>query len=109
MFMKLIFLFFLSGCICAQAQKESYTIQSPRDFSRLPTTFRFLYADFREGDVTFVSGKKSVPSKFNYDLLKKRLLFINDKNDTLAFAEIESIRSLQLGGDLYKYDIKRGL
>jgi len=63
----------------------------------------YLYPSFKEGMVEFKNGQRFI-QPMNYNKLAATVEFINDKNDTLAFADEASVGHVNIGGDVFIFN-----
>lgn len=82
--------------------------EGERPESSIPFNFRFLNGYFAKGHLEFFNGKRTGISAFNYDLLEKQILFIGEKNDTLAIADDSNVKYLIIENHRFYHDPNRG-
>ena len=63
----------------------------------------YLYPSFKEGMVEFKNGQRFI-RPMNYNRIASTVEFINDKNDTLAFADEASVGHINIGGDIFIFN-----
>lgn len=63
----------------------------------------YLYSSFKEGMVEFKNGQRFI-RPMNYNRIAATVEFINDKNDTLAFADEASVGHINIGGDVFIFN-----
>ena len=73
----------------------------------LPGSFRNLYPEYRKGYLFFWTGKRSPISKFNYDMLLRTMVYINEKNDTLPIND-EAVKYAYIGSEKFFHNNKKG-
>jgi hypothetical protein len=66
----------------------------------LPVEVRYYYPEFRTGLVQFRNGNLG-GGKMNYSPLLDEMEFISDSGDTLALADVESIKYIHFGTDTF--------
>jgi hypothetical protein len=62
----------------------------------------YAYPSFLKGFVN-LKGNRSEPSLLNYNRLNDEMLFIGNKNDTLALSAPETVDNIVIGNDVYFY------
>ena len=101
------FILFCNTILCSQP--STFVVKAGTNASMaLPKTFRYLYPEYQDGYLLLWSGKKSPVSKFNYDMLNRSLIFINEKNDTLTITNDEAVRFAHIGNEDFLHDNKMG-
>lgn len=63
----------------------------------------YLYPAFKEGIVEYKNGQL-FKRALNYNRILGTIQFIDEKSDTLAIANEESVRSVSIGGDVFIYN-----
>jgi hypothetical protein len=63
----------------------------------------FKYPSFEQGIVEYKNGQR-FKSTMNYNKVLGTIQFIDEKGDTLAMTDEESIRSISIGTDVFIYD-----
>lgn len=63
----------------------------------------YMYPSFEEGIVEYKNGKK-FKSTMNYNKALGTVQFIDEKGDTLSMNSEESIKTITIGNDIYRYD-----
>lgn len=66
----------------------------------------YYYPEFKEGKVMLVNGV-STTAKLNYNLLSGEIEFIDNEKDTLAIANMQTIKSIIIDTDSFYYDNDR--
>ncbi len=93
----------------SQIRPDSRIVRSGEDpLEALPFSYRFLNKDYKEGYLAFQLGVKSNVYKFNYDLLTRKVTFLNEKKDTMVVKEDVTIKYLYLGKDAYYHNAQQG-
>lgn len=69
---------------------------------------RYLYPDFREGQILYGTGKLSGGHLFNYDILKGDIAMIGEKNDTLLVISEKAFHYVSIGKDVFYHDSNKG-
>lgn len=91
------------------SQDKVYVVkEGERPESSMPFNFRFLHGYFAKGHLEFFNGKRTGISAFNYDLLEKQIVFIGEKNDTLAIANDSGVKYLILENHRFYHDPNQG-
>lgn len=103
---SLILLGFMFMCISgAFAQRPERIKVKPTD-GKLSAAIRseaYYYPEFKEGEISFRSGK-TIPGSLNYNMLTGEIEFINSKKDTLALANMFDVTQVSFGKDSFYYD-----
>lgn len=63
----------------------------------------YLYPSFKDGMVEFKNGKRFM-MPMNYNRIAATVEFINEKNDTLAFADETAVGHINIGGDIFVFN-----
>src|SRR5687767_513412 len=101
--MKSLLLAFIC-CLCMQsfAQKRvTYNSLSTAEES-IPLGFRYRFENFLVGQVHYKDGNGGV-GRLNYNLLVQEIHFINDKGDTMALDNLETVRLITIGNDSFYF------
>ena len=100
----LLYCFFIltSLSLAAQARK-TYTVKPGEKVSKvLPKEAVYLYPGFKDGTVNFKNNNLG-SGKLNYNQLIDEMEFINEKGDTLALNNGETIASIYIDRDTFYF------
>ncbi len=107
--MKQFFLLFFSlGCSQLFSQSaRSYTINPDETFvQKIPLSEIYEYTDFKTGYVIMKNNTGSTV-KLNYNRLYQEIVFIAPSGDTLALAEPELVKVVQVNNDEFYFATDR--
>lgn len=108
-FLPLILLLFSCTAVFSQTRPETIIVGLGEDpYEVLPPAYRYLNKDYKDGYLAFQMGVKSGVFKFNFDFLSNKLVFINEKKDTMVVQEDVTVKYLHLGKDIYYHDVQQG-
>lgn len=94
-------LFFLFLEYSSQAQSQTYKVQPGEVIMyALPVGVSYLYPAFKSGQVQFKNGNLG-SAMMNYSPLLEEMDFINQKMDTMALDDIESIKFIVIEKDTF--------
>jgi hypothetical protein len=92
-------------CICmqsfAQKSRVTYNALNPAEES-IPMGFRYRFEHFLPGQVHYKDGNGGM-GRLNYNLLLQEIHFINDKGDTMALDNLETVRLITMGSDSFYF------
>ena len=92
----------------AQNQMKVIRTKNGSDFSKsIPVRDRYLYDEFHTGRIHFTNGKVTM-ARLNYSLLYSEIQFIDTRKDTLLLTENKFIKKIEIGSDLFYFDVKHG-
>lgn len=74
----------------------------------IPWNEKYLYSEFRDGYVYYVSHKKSNATKLNFNRYRSLISMIDEKGDTVFVANFENISYILIDNDLYYHDPQKG-
>lgn len=99
--------YFIFSLICmllggkAMAQSQTYKVQPGEVImNALPVGVSYLYPAFRPGQVQFKNGNMGA-AMMNYSPLLEEMDFINEKMDTVALNDIESMKYIVIEKDTF--------
>lgn len=95
------------GALWAQASAVIRIKGRPGSEKLLPMYERYRYDSFRPGRVLYVNNTTAT-APVNYNTLLSEMQFIDNRNDTLAFATEPLVKLIAVGNDLFQYDRKVG-
>lgn len=95
----IILLFLCDKELYAQGQLIKINLGKDKD---LLQKYTYAYPSFLKGFVN-LKGSRSEPSLLNYNRLNDEMLFIGNKNDTLALSAPETVNNIVIGNDVYIY------
>jgi hypothetical protein len=83
------------------AQEQTIKINMNTDKALLQRSM-YAYAEFTKG-VVHLKGNTTEEARLNYSRLNDEMLFIGNKNDTLALSNPETVENVIIGTDVYFY------
>jgi hypothetical protein len=104
MIKKIVFAYILFLSLHGQAQvKETVTIKAGEDLSTVLSTHGlYKFPDFIYGTVMFRDGTDT-KAKMNFNVFLNDMVFIDNKNDTMAIGNPELIDSIKLDSNIFYY------
>lgn len=73
----------------------------------IPIEYKYLYKQFNQGTVYYRNGQTPT-ARLNYNLLLREMQFIHFTGDTLTLDQEAMIRRVNLNGEEFIYDFKKG-
>ncbi|RAK02814.1 hypothetical protein LX87_00934 [Larkinella arboricola] len=98
---------FHSAVLWAQTAPTIRVKGGPNWQRSVPFEERYRYPQFRTGTITYRNGLAAT-GRFNYNILIGEMQFIDAKGDTLALANENTIRAVQVAQTTFVYDQKYG-
>ena len=74
----------------------------------IPTSEKYSYKEFIDGNLIYGSGNQSQVVKMNYHLLYREMQFIDEKGDTLFITNTDSIAFVRFDKTLYMHSYQSG-
>ena len=91
------------------AQQGSFIVEFGEIPARvLPTSYRYLNSEFREGFLSLPMGRTLKFPMLNYDLYYQHLTFINEKKDTLVIKADLAVKYAHIGNEQFYHDVEKG-
>ena len=87
-------------------RSESLVIKAGDDLTKA-YNYIYRYPQFEYGKVYFVNGDVSA-GKLNYNILIKTMQFVDQKGDTLALANENTLNFISIGADTFFYNSNKG-
>ena len=100
---KLILAFTLCLSLASIAQHSRVTYNALTNAEEaLPADFRYRFEKFLTGQVYYKDGNGGT-GRLNYNLLVQEIHFINEKGDTMALDNLETVRLVTMGKDSFYF------
>lgn len=99
------------GCLTANLQAQnpnSIRVKADTDLKyAIPVAERYRYPQFKEGTVSFFNNAPAT-AKLNYNFQLGEIQFLAPTRDTLSLANEQTIKEIQIGDNLFYYDVTHG-
>ncbi len=73
----------------------------------IPVVERYRYPQFKEGTVSFYNNAPAT-AKLNYNFQLGEIQFLSPTRDTLSLANEQTIKQIQIGDNIFYYDVTHG-
>jgi hypothetical protein len=105
----IILVIFGSFSLTLKAQdSKSIRVKADTDLKyAIPVADRYRYPQFKEGTVSFYNNAPAT-AKLNYNFQLGEVQFLSPTRDTLSLANEQSIKQIQIGNDVFYYDVTHG-
>ena len=100
----LTFLLLISGFLMAQSTTEVINIPS-KDLDNFLAQSNYKFPTFTRAHVQLKNGEQAT-GRFNYNYFLDNLVYINEKNDTVALANTDDVDYVSFPVDSFFYDKK---
>lgn len=99
------FLILLLVVSAANAQKTKiFTVKPGEKASEaIPDSVQYAYPSFVTATISFRDDRSGGTAKLNYNCLFEEMMFLNNKGDTLALANAETIRQIVINTDTFYF------
>ena len=89
----------------SNAQKHEQFIINPgeRPVEAIPDSAQYAYPSFVRGSITFRDERPAGTARLNYNYLFEEMMFLNNKEDTLAIADAATIRQIVINADTFYF------
>jgi hypothetical protein len=105
----IILVIFGSFSLTLKAQDaKSIRVKADTDLKyAIPVADRYRYPQFKEGTVSFYNNAPAT-AKLNYNFQLGEVQFLSPTRDTLSLANEQTIKQIQIGNDIFYYDVTHG-
>lgn len=105
----LLLVIFEGFALSLEAQDtKSVRVKADADLKyAIPVVDRYRYPQFKEGTVTFYNNTPAT-AKLNYNFQLGEVQFLSLTRDTLSLANEQTIKQIQIGDNIFYYDVTHG-